>query len=933
MSLESAIAETQQVLKPLFTKPGLTEKYLSRPPFRFLHDVVTATLRETGFPSNFFSNEEFDASSFEDKNRKIAFLEKLIALVSICHGQAIDVRASKIVAGQEPINTNALLVAFGKAATDPNLDRQQAVENCLAGKSFKQVPVPRLERRSPDEKRKTSVTGAIEQEDPVVPLSGKSTGGQIDTFTAGSIIDVGDKQVSEDREEDLTNSITRSSGDPVDRQPTAELALSEMISQSNGDLVRTREMIEIIVTKPRCSEKLLERPPFAFLHDLIIAIVNATNYGKGVFDEHETDSAAFKDKASKISFLEKIINHVQLTLCISVDAKAGKIVAGLEGENTRHFLQLLAVAATSSNIQTSSLQIQVQSESSFKDTMNNEGSEESRPRAGKNEEEPVLVNTSPNIAVEGGRQMNEDQSARKVSEGNHFVPTTQSDEATTSVESTNVSAQVGIDRLRERAAACTGDIAETRQMIESVVMKPRCSEKLLDRPPFRFVRDVIMSIGSATGYCLQNFSEQEINSENVSDKEGKIAFLEKIIGYVQTTTGLEIEALPTKVVSGLECEKTRRFLQLLVVAATANSVGGIASSGSFKNVNGYRNENEFSPSEKDRTTDEEQRLGEELNYHTLEKSREDNEMTISVVSQRIVEHAKIDISLPESQNSPSTNGNRSNQMQRSCNVSWDIHDSLKQRRKPTARNVQTLAARPGPPRTKRMHVNVEEEETRSSIVMPKIHILGDDCDDDEGDFPLDPALSWHKELVEASKSRSDTTNSGNPKEEHSALVRKIIQDEDVTKQTDFTEIASSEDNQGIRLRLKVGSSSGMPRQGGLPFSSSSDMSPNNVSILMKGVQILVRSVGPLGKCVENAKENLSQMVQERDFWVSKCRAQDESLEEAKKGTENFVSATSDTLQAVEGEIDNVTRLAEELKVKIYQNDRRVHQLLGSLSAH
>lgn len=55
------------------------------------------------------SGEELDSGSVKDKGSKIAYLDKIIALVGICSGHDIDVRPSKVVAGLEPEGTNALL--------------------------------------------------------------------------------------------------------------------------------------------------------------------------------------------------------------------------------------------------------------------------------------------------------------------------------------------------------------------------------------------------------------------------------------------------------------------------------------------------------------------------------------------------------------------------------------------------------------------------------------------------------------------------------------------------------------------------------------------------------------------------------------------------------------------------------------------------------
>ena len=89
------------------------------------------------------------------------------------------------------------------------------------------------------------------------------------------------------------------------------------------------------------------RPPFRFIHDIVIRLIEVTGFMEDVYGEDERSSENFTDKRSKIVFLEKLIFSVSEELGLrELDVSPNKIVAGLDPEKTNRLLVCLHDAAT-----------------------------------------------------------------------------------------------------------------------------------------------------------------------------------------------------------------------------------------------------------------------------------------------------------------------------------------------------------------------------------------------------------------------------------------------------------------------------------------------------------------------------------------------------------------------------------------------------------
>jgi TRAF3-interacting protein 1 len=84
LNLDELVALARDKISAIISKPKMTEKLLSKPPFRFLHDTVSAITQATGFAAGLYNESELDSAAISDKHAKMSYLDKIFNLVGIC---------------------------------------------------------------------------------------------------------------------------------------------------------------------------------------------------------------------------------------------------------------------------------------------------------------------------------------------------------------------------------------------------------------------------------------------------------------------------------------------------------------------------------------------------------------------------------------------------------------------------------------------------------------------------------------------------------------------------------------------------------------------------------------------------------------------------------------------------------------------------------
>lgn len=95
---------------------------------------------------------------------------------------------------------------------------------------------------------------------------------------------------------------------------------------------------------------------------------------------------------------------------------------------------------------------------------------------------------------------------------------------------------------------------------------PELSPKLLKRPPFRFIADIVTSINTRFAAYDHIFRPDQLDVSTIDNKEKKVEYLTTLVKYVGSLLGQKIDVNVKKIVSGSEPEKTNVFLQCLALA-------------------------------------------------------------------------------------------------------------------------------------------------------------------------------------------------------------------------------------------------------------------------------------------------------------------------------------------------------------------------------
>ncbi|KAJ3130469.1 TRAF3-interacting protein 1 [Nowakowskiella sp. JEL0407] len=442
-------------------------------------------------------------------------------------------------------------------------------------------------------------------------------------------------------------------------------------------------------------------------------------------------------------------------------------------------------------------------------------------------------------------------------------------------------------------------IKRTIDILGRILKKTPLNPKLLAKPPFRYLHDLIMEIISSTEFANGLYNETEQNSENVKDKDTKVAYLTKVIDCV----GVEIRANPLKIVAGLEPEETNLFLQLvgkvvLKKVDTTNAVKRVLAgehwtpkrpTGAPSNPQkAASKENLARPASAARPVPTQQQPTTQNQVPASQQPRLSNVQPIqqqqSASNEQMSSSGNPQASRPTPASNPPATQPISNEkvvtgksgsvqdlshaqteekkstgdlVDETISKQTEVDDGPQVRSMASVRKLRErpASARPAPPKQIKQEVVLEEVPISSPNLNQEVARRQED--DDDEDYVILPNENTEAPIFSNNSNAIDS-------EKHGGLVKKILE----TKKDLEGPKSESEDKAETKE-----SNTGKER---LPAAKKEIMS------LRDSIQILCRSTNPLGKMIDYMQEDVDSMNKELEMWKKESQKYSLALTEQQK---------------------------------------------------
>jgi TRAF3-interacting protein 1 len=497
-------------------------------------------------------------------------------------------------------------------------------------------------------------------------------------------------------------------------------------------------------------------------------------------------------------------------------------------------------------------------------------------------------------------------------------------------------------------------VEKTKEKLGPIINNPKLmSDKLLSKPPVKFIQMIVAETMKATGYPEGLFTQDELKQE-LKDKDQKLEFLKKLLNVVAYTLKKNVAARPMKIAAGLEPDKTNIFFTMLADAAAnkdkypwKNAVERIKS-GKYKDVTADAAPSSGSkPGSADKggqKTEEQQPEKEEPKQPEPAPKQEERPVAVAVA---VVEKKE----KPPSQDRQRPQPVEEPTLPPEPVVQKPPTPKIEEREEQQPRSRQSSAGRRPSPREEEREETTHEEEPdysqQQQYAEPRMQrpstarrappkLASNIKEIERGDLPTE------KKEIEIKAPEGIITHTEGDDDDDGIIIDAGQRSETQTEIVKGNLVNKLMGNQSVvpSVNVKSAQQQQPARQGGgivlkgatRKDKDTRDTIQNEIGKLRIAIQTVCQKTNPLGKTMDFIQEDLDAMTREHDTWAKECTIQRTRLMEERAKTAEALQASASQLADIEQSILEKIEKIHGTKAIILKNDMIIENLLRNVVA-
>eukprot|EP00828_Plagiopyla_frontata_P033894 TRINITY_DN4403_c0_g1_i1.p1 TRINITY_DN4403_c0_g1~~TRINITY_DN4403_c0_g1_i1.p1 ORF type:complete len:462 (+),score=105.79 TRINITY_DN4403_c0_g1_i1:128-1387(+) len=412
------------------------------------------------------------------------------------------------------------------------------------------------------------------------------------------------------------------------------------------------------------------------------------------------------------------------------------------------------------------------------------------------------------------------------------------------------------------------------------------SEKLLQKPPFRYIFDIFIETTKATGFATNLFEGEELNPSQ--QKEVKLQFLSKMKDLVQLMTGEELAVKPTRIIAGHEPENTNILLQTVYTLATS----GQDSQPFVKKVLGKYNSESLKAGKTEEPPAKPQENDKEKQRQKKKQEQEQEE------ERKKMERRK----------------QREQQKEQERKKQEEEQQQQQQQLQAKPQQQQQMRPQSGykkPPKIKD-NLQTEEKQAKSGPKIIRENAKQQDEDlfvDDNG--PKNQGIKLSN--IDAKR--------------HGKFVNEALQ-EDTEEPTIKGQQPQMEEGSKIKMS-KVGQR-GIKARSKQSQQQTEMIGKDDIETLTNLIQSICQNANPLGKSLEFLNDDIESMNKEREYWRKQFEVSRDKYQQEQRTTEDLLQPLLDKNMQIDENIEEVKQKIQNTKAQIIKNTTIIQNLLFSV---